>query len=62
MAVTAGFPPEAYPTLKGTTMAVAQQFPTKPLETFGLGKELQRQHAKHLWEIDKDRAEIMGLA
>ncbi|MDP6510658.1 MAG: hypothetical protein QGH23_05560 [Dehalococcoidia bacterium] len=43
-------------------MAVAQQFPTKPLETFGLGKELQRQHAKHLWEIDKDRAEIMGLA
>ncbi len=43
-------------------MAVAQQYPTKPLETFAKCKELRRQHAKHLWEIDKDRVEIMGLA
>ena len=43
-------------------MAAVQQFPIKPLETFGLGKELRQQHAKHLWEIDRDRVEIRALS
>lgn len=40
-------------------MAVAHQYPTKPLETFAKGKELRRQHAKHLWEITPGREDAV---